>query len=123
MKNRSPEPADPCCPGLFDAVLDEGQAEELAVLFKALADPVRLRLLSIMAAAATGEVCACDLPALVGRSQPTISHHLSQLTSAGIVLREQRGKWAWFRLQPDRFSTIINALELPPSTSGLPRRW
>ena len=122
MENRSPEPADPCCPGLFDGVLDEAQAEELAVLFKALADPVRLRLLSIMAAAATGEVCACELPALVGRSQPTISHHLSQLTVAGIVHREQRGKWAWFRLQPDRFAAIGDVLELRPSTSGLPRR-
>lgn len=99
-----------CCPGLFDGALDEAQAEELAVLLKVLADPVRLRLVSIMAAAATGEVCACDLPALVGRSQPTISHHLSQLTGAGVVDRQQRGKWAWFRLRADRIEAIVTAL-------------
>ncbi|MDP8953547.1 MAG: metalloregulator ArsR/SmtB family transcription factor [Actinomycetota bacterium] len=77
---------------LLDGVLDEAQAEELAVLLKALADPVRLRLVSIIAAAPTGEVCACGLPVLLGRSQPTISHHLSQLASAGIIDRDQRGR-------------------------------
>ena len=114
VRERLREPADLCCPGLFDGVLDEAKAEELTVLVKALADPVRLRLVSIMAAAATGEVCACDLPALLGRSQPTISHHLSLLSGAGIVEREQRGRWAWFRLRPERFEAIVAALAPRP---------
>ena len=110
MKDPPAGPRELCCPGVFDGALDETQAEELAVLLKALADPVRLRLVSIMAAAATGEVCACDLPALVGRSQPTISHHLSQLVGAGVVDRQQRGKWAWFRLRADRLESLVTAL-------------
>lgn len=103
-----------CCPGLFEGVLDEAQAEELTVLVKALADPIRLRLVSILAAAPTAEVCACELPALLGRSQPTISHHLSLLATVGIVEREQRGKWAWFRLRPERFEEIGGALAPRP---------
>lgn len=114
MNDRPAGSAETCCPGVFDGALDETQAEELAVLLKALADPVRLRLVSIMAAAATGEVCACDLPALVGRSQPTISHHLSQLVVAGVVDRQQRGKWAWFRLRVDRFQALVTALAPRP---------
>jgi ArsR family transcriptional regulator len=65
---------------------------------------------SIIAAAPTGEVCACDLPGLLGRSQPTVSHHLTQLVHAGLIDREQRGKWAWFRLRPDRFAAVRAAL-------------
>ena len=114
MKDRSTESPEVCCAGLFDGALDETQADELAVLLKALADPVRLRLVSIMAAATTGEVCACDLPALVGRSQPTISHHLSQLVGAGVVDRQQRGKWAWFRLRADRLESLVTALAPRP---------
>lgn len=95
-----------CCAPLLSRLLDEDAAEHLAQLLKALADPVRLRLVSLIASSASGEVCACDLPALLGRSQPTISHHLSLLTKAGIVAREQRGKWAWFRLHPEQLSAL-----------------
>ena len=95
-----------CCPSLSSAPLDDGQAAELASILKALADPVRLRLISILAASGTGEVCACDLPELLGRSQPTISHHLSLLVKTGLVEREQRGKWAWFRLRPERLGAL-----------------
>jgi ArsR family transcriptional regulator len=102
-----------CCPPLTAAVLDQKQAVELADLLKALADPVRLRVVSIVAAAATGEVCACDLPALLDRSQSTVSHHLSQLVNAGILEREQRGKWAWFRLRPARLAAVCAALGAP----------
>ena len=87
-----------CCSPLLRAPLTEKDAVELAAVLKALADPIRLRLLSIIAASPSGEVCTCDLPDLLDRSQPTVSHHLSLLTKAGIVEREQRGKWAWFRL-------------------------
>lgn len=84
----------------------EADAEQLAAVLKALADPVRLRLLSIIASAPGREACACDLPASVGRSQPTVSHHLSQLVAAGILDREQRGKWAWFRLRPTAVDAV-----------------
>lgn len=97
-----------CC--VTEISLDEAQAEELAAQLKALADPVRLRLVSMMATAATGEVCACDLPAILDKSQPTVSHHLTQLANAGIIEREQRGKWAWFRLNTERLQAIQVAL-------------
>jgi ArsR family transcriptional regulator len=75
-----------------------------------LADPVRLRLVSLLAAAPTGEICACDLPALLDRTQPTVSHHLSQLVRAGLLDREQRGKWAWFRIRADGFAALRTIL-------------
>jgi len=99
-----------CCPPVTANVLDEAAAVELAGVLKALADPVRLRLVGLVASSPSGEVCACDLPALLDRSQPTISHHLTQLVRAGLIDREQRGKWAWFRLRPDGFAAIRAAL-------------
>jgi ArsR family transcriptional regulator len=99
-----------CCDPVTDGRLDEAAAVELAAVLKALADPVRLQLVSIIGAAATGEVCACDLPALLDRSQPTVSHHLTQLVRAGLIDREQRGKWAWFRLRPEGFAAVRAAL-------------
>lgn len=102
--------AEPCCTPLLRTTLDEDQAIELAEVLKALADPVRLRLVSIVATAETGEVCACDLPQLVDRSQPTVSHHLSLLVRSGILEREQRGKWAWFRLRRDRLTALSEVL-------------
>lgn len=99
-----------CCAPLTDRALTEAQAEEMAAAFKLLADPVRLRLLSIVAAAPTGEVCACDLTEPLGRSQPTISHHLTALTEAGLLEREKRGRWAWFRVVPERLAVLRDAL-------------
>jgi len=105
-----------CCPPVTATVLDEAAAVELASVLKALADPVRLRLVSLIAAAPTGELCACDLPALLDRTQPTVSHHLTQLVRAGLIGREQRGKWAWFRIRPDAFAALRAALgERAPS--------
>jgi ArsR family transcriptional regulator, arsenate/arsenite/antimonite-responsive transcriptional repressor len=101
---------EPCCAPLLQAALDEEQASDLAEVLKALADPVRLRLVSIIGTADSGEVCACDLPALVDRTQPTVSHHLSLLVKAGVLEREQRGKWAWFRLRPERLAAVGDAL-------------
>lgn len=100
----------PCCPALDGGVLDEAGAESLAATLKVLADPVRLRLISMLVATEGGEICACDLPSALGRSQSTISHHLTQLVNAGVLSREQRGKWAWFRLQPGRLAEIATAL-------------
>jgi ArsR family transcriptional regulator len=99
-----------CCVPLTAGVLDDDSAEEMAQILKALADPVRLRLVSIIGAADAGEVCACDLAALVGRSQATVSHHLGLLTKVGIVEREQRGKWAWFRVRTDQLAAVSAAL-------------
>lgn len=99
-----------CCSPVTAGVIDEATAIELAAVLKALADPVRVRLVSLIGAAPSGEICACDLPALVDRSQPTVSHHLSQLVRAGLVDREQRGKWAWFRLRPEGFAAVRAAL-------------
>jgi ArsR family transcriptional regulator len=99
-----------CCSPVTGGRLDEAAAEELAGVLKVLADPVRLRLVSIVATAPAGEVCACDLPELVGRSQPTVSHHLSLLVRAGIFEREQRGKWAWFRLRVETLAAVRAAL-------------
>ncbi len=98
-----------CCAPVLDEVLDAADAEELAAAFKVVAHPVRLRLLSLIAAAG-GEMCACDLVEPVGRSQPTVSHHLSILTEAGLLEREQRGKWAWFRVVPARLAILRDAL-------------
>jgi ArsR family transcriptional regulator len=108
---KDPIPVDAlCCAPVTAGRLDETEATELARVLKALADPVRLRLVSLIADAPTGEVCACDLPALLGRSQPTVSHHLSQLVRAGLIDREQRGKWAWFRLRAERLAAVRAAL-------------
>ncbi|HEY6530881.1 MAG TPA: metalloregulator ArsR/SmtB family transcription factor [Acidimicrobiales bacterium] len=99
-----------CCTPV-SAGLGETEAGELATVFKALADPVRLRLLSMVASVGDGEVCACDMVAPVGRSQPTVSHHMSLLVDAGLVTREQRGKWAWYRLDRSRLEMIRSVLD------------
>ena len=110
-------PPSVCCPALLDQPLNEEQAEELAGLLKALADPIRIRLLGLVAAAPTGEVCACDLSGRLGRTQATVSHHLSLLVKADVLVREQRGKWAWFRIRPERFEALREALAVPAKSS------
>ena len=102
-----------CCEPVLVEPIAATEAEELAAGFKLLADPVRLRILSLIANSSQGEMCACDLPALIGRSQPTVSHHLSLLTEAGLLSREKRGKWAWFRLDADRMAVLSDALRSP----------
>lgn len=99
-----------CCSTLRTPRLSEASAEELAGVLKALADPVRLRIMSLVASADAGELCACDLPAQLDRSQPTVSHHLSLLVAAGVLDREQRGKWAWYRLRPERLDAIARLI-------------
>jgi ArsR family transcriptional regulator, arsenate/arsenite/antimonite-responsive transcriptional repressor len=100
----------PCCPPVLAAPLDEGQAVELAEGLKVLADPVRLRLLSLIAAQPGAEMCACDLVEPLGRSQPTVSHHLKVLREAGFLEREPRGTWAWYRVVPERLAPFREAL-------------
>ena len=99
-----------CCAPLAVSTLSEGDADGLAAAFKVLADPARLRLLSIVANAPAGEACACELVEPLGRSQPTISHHLSVLTDAGLLAREKRGRWAWYRVVPERLALLRDAL-------------
>lgn len=105
------QPIEVCCEPVTEAALTEEQATELAAAFKVLADPVRLRLFSLVATAPGGEVCACDLPEPLGRSQPTVSHHLKVLTEAGLLTREQRGRWAWFAADTTRLEVLRTALE------------
>jgi ArsR family transcriptional regulator len=110
-------PIEACCEPLLAGALSEAEAEDLAAAFKVLADPARLRLLSIVASASAGEACVCELVEPVGRSQPTISHHLSVLTDAGLLTREKRGRWAWYRVVPERLAVLRHALD-PNSTGG-----
>ncbi|MDX2597357.1 MULTISPECIES: ArsR/SmtB family transcription factor [Streptomyces] len=99
-----------CCPGTVTAPLDEDRAAELAKLFKALGDPVRLRLLSMIASRAGGEVCVCDLTPAFDLSQPTISHHLKLLRQAGLIDCERRGTWVHYWALPatlDRLAAFL----------------
>jgi ArsR family transcriptional regulator len=102
--------ADECCPTIGEAPLSEADAAELARGFAALADPARLRVLSLLASAEAGEVCACDLVEPVGRSQPTVSHHLKVLSEAGLIVGDKRGRWIWYRVVPERLAQLRAAL-------------
>ncbi|MEU2439555.1 metalloregulator ArsR/SmtB family transcription factor [Streptomyces rubradiris] len=105
--------ADACCPGLLTAPLDEEQAAGLAKVFKALGDPVRLRLLSMIASKADGEVCVCELTPAFDLSQPTISHHLKLLRQAGLIDCERRGTWVYYRLLPETTDRLAGLLSRP----------
>jgi ArsR family transcriptional regulator len=100
---------------VLEAPLPEAEADELAQAFAALADPVRLRLLSFIAAA--GEVCSCDLLVPLGRSQPTVSHHTKILADAGLIAGEKRGRWVWWSIVPARVADVRAALG---STESVP---
>lgn len=93
-----------CCATGLSAPLDRDEAQRVAKVLKAVADPARLQLLSIIRSA--GEACACTLNDPVGLSQPTVSHHLKVLTDAGLIVREQRGQWAWFSADEDRIRDL-----------------
>jgi ArsR family transcriptional regulator len=99
-----------CCAPLLAAPLDEREAAELAAAFKVLADPVRLRLLSLIAAAPEGQACSCDLEAPVGKSQPTVSHHLSVLADAGLITKEKVGRWVYCSIVRERVAVLRDAL-------------
>lgn len=103
-----------CCSPLTGGVLDDEQAERLARVFKALGDPTRVKLMSLIAASESGEAGICDLTDPVGLAQPTISHHMRLLVEAGLVTREQRGKWAYYRVVDEALQTVAAALS--PST-------
>ena len=102
--------ADECCTPLLREPLTTSQAADLARILKALADPTRLRLVSMVAAHEGGEACVCDLTDPLGLTQPTISHHLKILVDAGIFTRDKRGKWAYYALVPDALDAISAVL-------------
>ena len=111
-RKRSPEeqrsPAGLCCGSVVEAPLAESDAVALAQVLAALADPVRLRLLSLVAA--QDEICSCDLEGPLDRSQPTVSHHTRVLAEAGLITGERRGKWMWWAVVPERLTEIRRAL-------------
>ena len=99
-----------CCAPVLGGRLETPQADELAGIFRALGDPGRLRLLSFLAAQPGGEACVCNLTEPLALSQPTVSHHLKVLRDAGLVEREQRGNWAYYRIAGDQLSVLQSLL-------------
>jgi ArsR family transcriptional regulator len=107
------KPSTACCAPVLTGRLGATEAAELATLFRALGDPGRLRLLSFLAAQPGGEACVCNLTEPLGLSQPTVSHHLKVLTDAGVLERERRATWIYYRLRLERLGQLCGAL-VPP---------
>ena len=95
-----------CCPAVLTPPLSEERARQFAADLAAVADPVRLRLLSMLTSAEAGEVCVCEMVEPLGRSQPTVSHHLKVLADAGLIVGEKRGRWVWYRAVPERMAYL-----------------
>lgn len=110
MKLLELEVTDYCCTPLHDGAIDEEKAQAMAPVLGALADPVRLRIVSMLLAAPEGTSCGCDLEEPLGLAQPTVSHHLKVLREAGLVEGEKRGRWVHYRVVPERLSEIGAAL-------------
>jgi ArsR family transcriptional regulator len=117
------KPSTSCCAPVLTGRLEQPQATKLAAVFRALGDPGRLRLLSFLAAQPSGEACVCNLTEPLGLSQPTVSHHLKVLTDAGLLERERRATWIYYRLRLERLDELCTAL-VPPKrlTSTMERR-
>jgi len=107
-----------CCTDLSTAPLSEERAAEVAPVFKALGDPVRLRLLSMIASRAGGEVCVCELTPAFDLSQPTISHHLKLLRQAGLIDCERRGTWVYYWLRPETTDMLAALLTRPAEVTA-----
>ena len=105
-----PTDAAACCSPVTGGVLTPDEAERIARTFKALGDPTRVRLLSLIAASGDGDACICDLTEPVGLSQPTVSHHMKLLVDAGLATREQRGRWAYYRVVTDALEQASRTL-------------
>ena len=112
---RTELPLIDCCSPVVREVMEPAGAGLLATRFKALADPTRLRLISLVAAHKGQEACVCDLTEPVGLSQPTVSHHLKILVDAAVLTREQRGKWAYYRLVPETLNALSELIAFPDS--------
>ncbi|HWD54275.1 MAG TPA: metalloregulator ArsR/SmtB family transcription factor [Acidimicrobiales bacterium] len=111
VRSTAPTATTACCPSVLGAPMETADAAELASRFSALADPARLRVLSLIAASPEGEVCVCDFVGPLGKSQPTVSHHLKILSDAGLVQSERRGKWVWYSLNRARLSELRTAID------------
>jgi len=115
----SPRPGNPalaaaaCCSPVTGGALTPEEAQQLAQVLKAIADPTRLRLMSLIGAHENGEACVCDLTEPLGVSQPTVSHHLKVLLDTGILGREQRGRWAYYRIVPDALTALAAIIARP----------
>jgi ArsR family transcriptional regulator len=109
-----------CCAPLLQARLGKSAAAQLATGFKAIADPARLRLLSFIAAQPSGEACVCYLTKPLGLSQPTVSHHLKVLHDAGLLTRERRGTWVYYRIVPEQLAALREALAGPRDPARQP---
>lgn len=105
-----------CCPPLAVRPLDADQAAVIAPMFRALGDPVRLRLMSMIAS--VPEICVCDLTPAFDLSGPTISHHLKVLREAGLVIAERRGTWVWYRVKPEAFRRLSALLDISSSPAA-----
>jgi ArsR family transcriptional regulator len=116
------KPPASCCTPVLAGRLETPQADELAGVFRALGDPGRLRLLSFLAAQPGGEACVCNLTEPLGLSQPTVSHHLRVLTEAGLLERERRGTWIYYRLQLGRLGELCEVLIPPKRLSNAMQR-
>lgn len=101
---------DICCTPLFEGVLSDEEAEIMAAVMAALADPMRLRIISMLAAAPDGVACGCELEAPLGLSQPTVSHHMRILREAGLIEGTRQGRWVHYRVVPERLTEIREAL-------------
>ena len=115
-----PTDAAACAPAPLTGGLDVAAAAARAQTLKALADPARLRLLSLVAGSSTGEACVCDLTGPLGLSQPTVSHHCKVLVDAGLLTRDKRGVWAYYALVPGALDTLAGTLSAAGAPGGVP---
>jgi len=111
IQSKTLDSTNECCPSVLASPLDAGEAAQLALGFTALADPVRLQVLSILASSPEGEVCVCDFVEPLGKSQPTISHHMKILADAGLVQGERRSKWVYYSLDRGRLASLRAAID------------
>jgi ArsR family transcriptional regulator len=109
--------ADTCSPGLACLLIERDEAERLAAMLKAIADPTRLQIFRIIERAPAGEACVCDLADCLGFRQPTVSHHLKIMTEAGLLNRERRGTWSWYSVNYDGLNKVRAILD--PSVGAL----
>jgi ArsR family transcriptional regulator, arsenate/arsenite/antimonite-responsive transcriptional repressor len=108
-----------CCPPLAQEPLTADQAQQVATLLKALADPVRLRLMSLVASHPGGEACVCDLTGAFDLSQPTISHHLKVLHDTGLLDRDKRGVWVYYRARTEALASLAALIGTPASAAAV----
>ncbi|MFF3877305.1 ArsR/SmtB family transcription factor [Streptomyces sp. NPDC001978] len=107
------ESAGPCAPALSEPLMERDLAERVARVLKAVADPTRLQLLHLIQTAPGGEACVCSLTDRLGLRQPTISHHLKTMTTAGLLTREKHGIWVWYAVDPEGMETVQDILRSP----------